>query len=279
MLKFTMPKENTHLHFAGDLLKAFLLEKIPDIDHSACLLGSVFPDVFFYLKPYKYISDCIHGVKGNASNEILLALFCRAKEQKDLSLFSFALGHLSHYCLDICLHPHVNAWVLEHSSKYSKQYYYFHILIETALDYRLNGIRAYQVNRAMLNHNLSLMGEVAHTLHVKRTAVLSAYRINIYSNVVFRIPFIRDVSRIVPTEILYGGLFYSKYAMNLEFDFSLFEKEMKNAALFFEEKMFYALKYWRDEIGLEELEEGIPDINLEEGLQYNREKLNENGIN
>lgn len=273
-----MPKESTHLHFAEGILKGFLQKQISGIDRSAYLLGSIFPDVFFYLKPYKYISERTHGVKGNASNEILLKFLKSARENSDINLYSFALGHISHYSLDICMHPHINRWVLTKAIKKSKRYYYFHILIETALDYKIKGIHPYPITRAVVRENSTLIEQVAGILNIKKSAILSAYTINIHSNKIFRIPFIRNISGLFPKEILYGGLFYSNLARDLEFDFLLFQKEMKHAALFCEEKMAYALKYWQGDIEFETLKKGIPDINLEEGLLYNPEKLNENGI-
>ena len=141
-----MPKENTHLFFAGKLLEKWDQQKFSfhiKGFKKEFYLGSVFPDAFFYhpKKAVQVVSSSLHGI-GNDPYQIIIHLLSEARRQSAYADLSFVFGYLSHCALDGMFHP-----VIEKISKiYADQNpnspwaeKYKHRILETALDKQING--------------------------------------------------------------------------------------------------------------------------------------------
>lgn len=101
-----MPKENTHIDFALDIAERLFknytcIQTYPIVYR----FGAVFPDVFYYSRAA--YGDCIHkGCDTQTPKDFLLA---DIKQHQDPKTLAFTLGYLTHYILDSCMHPAINA--------------------------------------------------------------------------------------------------------------------------------------------------------------------------
>lgn len=267
-----MPKENTHLHFAGDMLKRFNQKTGFALELNPCLLGSIIPDVFYYKGSSTQVSHALHGKQGHDSGQLIREMVKQARARHDERLLSFALGHLTHYSLDSCLHPLINQWVERQCALNSSESHYYHVLLETALDFRLNGEGAYPLNSDILEKSEVVLKEVAGMLSLEYREIISAYRNNIRANKLFKIPGIGQLASCLPKTVMYGGLFYSHRVKELEFNASAFEEKLVIASDFALEKMVCMGQYYRGECNMETLQRTVPNIDLEEGLLYNPQK-------
>lgn len=105
-----MPKENTHLFFANNVLASIDQNEIKRIiqrNFSSYQLGSVLIDSFFYSTKNKShaVSDYLHGWDGNSTNETIFALLDHAKTQQSEKELAFVFGFISHCVLDMAFHP------------------------------------------------------------------------------------------------------------------------------------------------------------------------------
>ncbi len=101
-------KENTHLFFAESVLNRLndkSLKKILEKNKGYYLLGSVFPDVFYHNKKTFNISQILHGREREKTNELIFEFLKLAKDERDEKVFAFTLGYISHYVLDVYMHP------------------------------------------------------------------------------------------------------------------------------------------------------------------------------
>lgn len=106
-----MPKENTHLYFARELLDSLVVAPfMPAImNHQhAYLLGAVIPDTCYYGTSRQVISmsENIHGKDGRSAADYLLALADNIADERDLALI---LGSCTHCALDVILHLPIGA--------------------------------------------------------------------------------------------------------------------------------------------------------------------------
>lgn len=139
-----MPKENTHLYFADqfhqknkDLKIKDLIEKYKDFFY----LGSVSPDIFYYLKSTESISEFIHGKNNQKTNLIIFEWLEETKKTQSEKDFIFICGYLTHCALDIIFHPAIFGLTGDYYDQdisKRRQAIYSHRHIETALDAQLN---------------------------------------------------------------------------------------------------------------------------------------------
>lgn len=151
-----MPKENTHLWFAGGLL-----DYIPETqmlkDVSAHIdryhLGSFIPDTFFYSSDRSVgeVSEIIHGKDNKPTNTIIIRVLDEAKGMADIA---FILGYISHCALDITFHPMVNSLsgdYYDDNAMQRQEAVYLHRHIETCIDSLIrNPLRIYRLVRASM---------------------------------------------------------------------------------------------------------------------------------
>ncbi|MCK9292963.1 MAG: zinc dependent phospholipase C family protein [archaeon] len=122
-----MPNPSTHIYFAKKIVSKNSILK-NKINYDYLISGAIYPD-FYYFVPFKTkkfigknLSDFWHG--DNDNNKIGfkfakdLVKYSKTKEE-----FSFALGFLSHFCLDLRIHGYfrkthnlsnINHLILEH---------------------------------------------------------------------------------------------------------------------------------------------------------------------
>jgi hypothetical protein len=141
-----MAFENTHIYLANRILKEIsdngLKQLISDhIDYY--FLGSIFPDILFYSK-YKravHIAYNLHGEDGLPTNRIIFDLLDRIKIDKDGKNFSYVSGLLTHYAVDITIHPVVfyfSGYKPNSSKQEDERSAYLHWHYETGIDKRVN---------------------------------------------------------------------------------------------------------------------------------------------
>jgi hypothetical protein len=156
-----MPKENTHLMFAHEVLDhcsdaRLLRDACAHMDHYR--LGSFIPDTFFYAstKPLKEISEVLHGKDGAPTNEAILDVLDQGCGPFDLA---FALGYLTHCALDIVFHPVINALAGDYydsDPEKRRSSVYLHRHLETSLDARTgNTARIHRLARPGLVKGLA----------------------------------------------------------------------------------------------------------------------------
>jgi hypothetical protein len=149
-----VPKENTHLWFAHDLLD-YLPEASLRGDISQGIdeyhLGSFIPDTFFYSpeKSIENISEVIHGKAGSPTNTIILRVLDEAKTGRDIA---FILGYITHCALDIVFHPVINSLsgdYYDENPLEREKAVYLHRHIETCIDVEIkNPMRIYRLVRS-----------------------------------------------------------------------------------------------------------------------------------
>lgn len=141
-----MPKENTHLYFAHQVVEVLPDEKLANLirQEMGCFyFGAVMPDTFYYSSNRQIISisEFLHGKEGNPTNEFAFDLLKKAKETRSEKDLVFALGFITHCVLDIVFHPVI--YYLS-GNYYNKNLdrrddaVYLHRHLETALDRRVN---------------------------------------------------------------------------------------------------------------------------------------------
>lgn len=141
-----MPKENTHLFFAMELIDGFPAELKALVKENSGFfyLGAIAPDIFFYgLKSDRQASASLHGKDGQPTNKIIFDLLRQAKKAKDEKSLVFILGYLSHCVLDIVFHPviiYLTGDIFNKNNGISRRATYSHRKYETALDEKVNKI-------------------------------------------------------------------------------------------------------------------------------------------
>ncbi len=141
-----MPKENTHLYFAHELLGQINQEQISAIidKHSKpYYFGSVAPDSFYYSAKasVRKISEALHGRDGRLTNEIIFELLDYAREQKSEADLAFVFGYITHCALDIVFHPmiyYLSGNYYDPDPKKANEAVYLHRHLETYLDAQVN---------------------------------------------------------------------------------------------------------------------------------------------
>ncbi|MCD6569272.1 MAG: zinc dependent phospholipase C family protein, partial [Deltaproteobacteria bacterium] len=138
-----MPKENTHLFFADNVLKTIedkTLKSVISSNSYYHYLGAIAPDIFYYgtKDNIKMVSEKLHGKDEYPTNKIILEILETSKDNKDLA---FTIGYITHCALDITFHPVIDSIARDYSDKdldKTDSATYMHRHIETCIDNRLN---------------------------------------------------------------------------------------------------------------------------------------------
>lgn len=141
-----MPKENTHLYFAHQVVETLPDEQMADSirqEMGVFYFGSVIPDSFYYSKDRSTvkISEYLHGKDGNLTNEFIFDLLKKAKETRSHKDLAFALGYITHCVLDIVFHPiiyYLSGNYYDQDPLRADEAVYLHRHLETELDARVN---------------------------------------------------------------------------------------------------------------------------------------------
>ncbi len=142
-----MPKINTHLDFANEVIQGIESSKLAEINSNnkrEFLIGSIFPDIFFYRinKRLFEMSEYIHGKEGNKTNELLFDILNVAKEKQDEKILAFVFGFVTHTVLDMKLHPliyYLAGNYYDENKERQSEAVYQHIKLETMLDKSIAG--------------------------------------------------------------------------------------------------------------------------------------------
>jgi len=142
-----MPKINTHLYFAEKIVKNINDGKLKNVaikNKRELLVGSIFPDIFFYRMNKKLfkVSEYIHGKEGNKTNELVFDILDIARGEKNEQLLAFVFGYISHMVLDATVHPmiyYLSGNYYDDNNKRQAEAVYQHIRLETMLDKSVTG--------------------------------------------------------------------------------------------------------------------------------------------
>ncbi|MEI7497662.1 MAG: zinc dependent phospholipase C family protein [Candidatus Falkowbacteria bacterium] len=141
-----MPKENTHLYFAHELLSQFGNERLEALILAQVkyyYFGSIAPDSFYYSAKanVRRVSAILHGKDGNLTNEAIFALLDKAKENQSEPDLCLALGYITHCALDMVFHPviyYLSGNYYDADPAKATDAVYLHRHLETYLDYQIN---------------------------------------------------------------------------------------------------------------------------------------------
>jgi hypothetical protein len=141
-----MPKENTHLLFAADLMAGpgdKGLQSLLKNNSREYLFGSVFPDTFYYGKraAVRELSEILHGKDGNRSDEYIFKFLERIMSSGREGELAFLMGYISHCFLDIKFHPviyYLSGNYYDKDDEKRSGAVYLHRHLETRLDVLLN---------------------------------------------------------------------------------------------------------------------------------------------
>lgn len=141
-----MPKENTHLYFAHELLSQINQEQISSVidkNPKPYYFGSVAPDSFYYSANanVRRISETLHGRDGQPTNEIIFTLLDEARQKKTEADLSFVFGYITHCALDITFHPmiyYLSGNYYDPDPRKANEAVYLHRHLETYLDAQVN---------------------------------------------------------------------------------------------------------------------------------------------
>jgi hypothetical protein len=153
-----MPKENTHIYFASELLRDIPDAKLRHILESYrkyFFLGAIFPDTMYYSRR-EDIADTLHGKSGNLTNEPILDMLEKAEDERD---FAFCCGYISHCALDITFHPmvyYLSGDYYDPDPVRREHAAYLHRHIETCLDVFIkNPLRMHELLQCSLMEGLA----------------------------------------------------------------------------------------------------------------------------
>jgi hypothetical protein len=284
-----MPKENTHMFFAYDLLEAFQdQDLLKDISKhvSFYLFGSISPDIFYYsgAKELVAISESLHGKTGKPTNTAILAMLEEGAGPADLA---FILGYITHCALDITFHPviyYLSGNYYDDDPAKKARAVYMHRHLETCLDQGLpNPFRLHAMVRPSQLRGLAYGKVICRDFGVTPGRIRKVLFRQILANFLFtsraayrlftalyRSGFIRDRAM--------GGLFYADAAgeslpetLQIKDIITGEDRTVTVKELFARAQatavpmMTAAYDYWNRKISREELVQAIPGLSLDTG--------------
>lgn len=179
-----MPKENTHLYFAGKILEKNNNPEIITllkINKDFFFLGSTFPDIFLYerdLELFK-IHQAVHGENEQIVNELLVNFLQEARRLKSKQDLVFIFGFLSHCALDSAFHPIVNYFTgntHDANRRQMERARYLHCLLETSLDKKVNHVYFYNDLVKVQNaRSLGILKVFLDAFHITRRDLMVAF--------------------------------------------------------------------------------------------------------
>jgi hypothetical protein len=186
-----MPKENTHISFAYNILSCLEDNKIVKLVSPYVrdyLLGSIIPDTFFYSKYSEVIdiSEHIHGKDGIPTNEIIFSCLDNADSPKDIA---FLLGFITHCALDIIIHPVIYYLTGNYYDKDTSRRSiarYSHALFETGLDIKIgNRLRIHKLLKQSSMKDLVFRGIVSNRFNADQSLLDKAFKKQLFINMAF----------------------------------------------------------------------------------------------
>jgi len=141
-----MASENTHIYIADRIraeINDDMLKRIISGHLDYYFIGSIFLDILFFSKDKQIVDVAynLHGEDGLPTNRIVFDLLDRIKAGKDDTNFSFVSGFLTHYAVDITLHPMVfyfSGYKANGSRRENDRSAYLHWHYETSIDRQVN---------------------------------------------------------------------------------------------------------------------------------------------
>lgn len=186
-----MPKENTHLFFAHELLKnirnTMMLRDISG--HIPFFyLGSVIPDTFYYSshRSIEIISETLHGKEGNPTNQTIFKVLDGSDDMRDIA---FILGYITHCALDITFHPiayYLSGNYYDPEPIKKRHAVYMHRYIETCMDvYLENPLRIYNIIDPRLSRSLKFEEIICDEFSVSPADIRRTLRKQLFANRLF----------------------------------------------------------------------------------------------
>ncbi|HHO75461.1 MAG TPA: hypothetical protein ENN05_03405 [Deltaproteobacteria bacterium] len=214
-----MAKENTHIFFAHTILENLDAEDlVKEISGYTGFyyLGSIIPDTFFYSsdETSRHISEVMHGIEGNPTNEIIFQVLDQAQGMKDIA---FILGYITHCALDMTLHPvvhYLSGNYYDHDPVNREHAAYRHRHIETWLDKHLgNPLKIYNIIHPGLMHSLRAECILSQRFSISPLQIQRILYKQLFSNRLFTSTSVYRLARVLAgLGILKGykdlGLFY-----------------------------------------------------------------------
>ena len=286
-----MPKENTHIYFASELVKNLPHDELRHILESHreyFFLGAVIPDTMYYSRR-EDISDTLHGKSGNLTNELIFDMLEHAEDERDLA---FCCGYISHCALDITFHPmvyYLSGDYHDPEPARREQAVYLHRHIETSLDVFINNpLRMHKLLQPGLMEGLAFEKIVSKRFSVSIQEIRRALHTQLRMNRLFtsrtgyvivgflcRLGLFRDWTL--------KSLFYANIRREPGMDFSVLnykdiltgegrettpQKLFEQAASRATKMLTQAYAYARGTISQEELSRAIPGESLNTGTLH-----------
>ena len=286
-----MPKENTHIFFASELLRGLAhaeLRHMLESRREYFFLGAIIPDTMYYSKR-EDISDTLHGKSGNLTNGIILDMLEQAEDERDLA---FCCGYISHCALDITFHPmvyYLSGDYHDPDPDRCQHAVYLHRHIETCLDVFINNpMRMHELLQCSLMEGLAFEKIVSQSFSISIQEIRRALHTQFLMNRLFtsragyvifvflcRLGLIRDWP--------YKSLFYANIKHEAGIDFSMLnyqdiltgeerqttlQKLFEQAASMANAMLTQAYAYTRGAISREELIQAIPGKSLNTGMLH-----------
>ena len=286
-----MPKENTHICFAYNIL--FSLEdneivKLVSPYVRDYLLGSIIPDTFFYSKYPEVIdiSEHIHGKNGIPTNEIIFSCLDDAASPRDIA---FLLGFITHCALDIIMHPviyYLTGNYYDNDPFRMSASRYSHALFETGLDIKIgNRLRIHKLLKRTLTKDLIFGRIVSNRFNADYSLLGEALKKQLILNMMFDSSAAHKIFKPAIREGVFGdsyilGLFYREAALTWQKisdgytirDIITGEKRdvtlkglFNTASEKAQTMMNAALAFYKGSISRKELQAAIPGENLSTG--------------
>ena len=217
-----MPKENTHIYFATKLLKKLDNQELSSLlrNHiNSYYLGSLTPDTFYYNKDHT-ISDFLHGVHGNLTNDIIFKFLDSVKKTKNQQDLAFILGYISHCALDIIFHPIIYFLSGDYydSNKIRRiENIYLHRHLETSLDNIVSNFGFnLSINKKMIK-SLNSISIISNHFKITTDIMLQTYKKQIWTNKLFKIDLLFNLAYLLFNLGIYKnktnlGFFYRNLA-------------------------------------------------------------------
>ena len=218
-----MPKENTHIYFAYDILSSLVDKEIVILVSTYIndyILGSITPDTFFYSKYPEVIdiSEYIHGKDGTPTNEIIFSCLDNTENPRDIA---FLLGFVTHCALDIITHPAIYYLTGNYYDKDPAQMFlsrYNHSLFETGLDIKIgNRLRIHKLLKQDCMKDLIFRRIVTNRFKIDCSLLDKTLKKQLFLNMLFNSGFAHKIFMPAIKAGLLGnpyilGLFYREAA-------------------------------------------------------------------
>jgi len=284
-----MPKENTHMFFAYDLLEAFRdQDLLRDISKYVTfyLFGSISPDIFFYsgTKDLLAISETLHGKTGRTTNTAILEMLDEGLRPQDLA---FILGYITHCALDITFHPVIyflsGNYYDDDPAKRTRAVY-LHRHLETCLDLSLpNPFRLHAMIRHSQIRGLVYERVICRDFNITPGRIRKVLLKQILANLLFTSraahrAFLALCRSGIIKDSAMSGLFYADAAgdslppvLQIKDIITGEDRTVTVKELFAQARatavpmMTAAYDYWNRKISREELVQAIPGLSLDTG--------------